>query len=427
MKLVRALSAALQIGLAALLPNVLAGQGVNTAATGSQAVAALQVFLDCPAGCDFDFLRREITYVNWVRDRQDADLHLLITAEGTGGGGRVYILKYIGLRQYQKLTDELRFATRESDTGDEVRRQLTQRIALGLVPYLAHGSRAGQIRIGFADTASAVSAAPLHDPWNYWVFRIGGAGSLSGESQTKSSRVSGYFSASRVTEAWKYSFSGNASYSHTTYTLSDGTTFPSILKSYSSGASITRSLGGHWALNLQAGARHSTWENYDLFASVSPGIEFDVFPYTDFSRRQLLFVYAVGLNRAQYTDTTIFNKLEETRPTQRFVAAASATQPWGYLSAQIKYSSYLDKMSQNRFSVDVGTSIRIARGLNFDIDGGYSRVRDQISLLKGGLTDEEILLQLRQLRTAYYYYADVGLSFTFGSKTNNVVNPRFSR
>ena len=32
---------------------------------------ALRVFLDCNR-CDRDYLRREITFVNWVRDRRDA-------------------------------------------------------------------------------------------------------------------------------------------------------------------------------------------------------------------------------------------------------------------------------------------------------------------------------------------------------------------
>jgi len=32
----------------------------------------------------------------------------------------------------------------------------------------------------------------------------------------------------------------------------------------------------------------------------------------------------------------------------------------------------------------------------------------------------------RQLRTSYRYYLAVGISYTFGSIYNNVVNPRFS-
>ena len=38
--------------------------------------SALRVFLDCPdAFCDFDYYRTEITFVNWVRDRQFAQVH----------------------------------------------------------------------------------------------------------------------------------------------------------------------------------------------------------------------------------------------------------------------------------------------------------------------------------------------------------------
>ena len=76
--------------------------------------------------------------------------------------------------------------------------------------------------------------------------------------------------------------------------------------------------------------------------------------------------------------------------------------------------------------MDAFLSVRITRGLNFNVNGGYSRVRDQLSLLKGGLSDEDILLRLKQLKTSYYYYTSVGLSYTFGSKFNNVVNPRFN-
>ena len=62
--------------------------------------SALRVFLDCPnTYCDFDYYRTEITFVNWVRDRQFADLHLLITSQGTGGGAE-HTLAFIGLRRF---------------------------------------------------------------------------------------------------------------------------------------------------------------------------------------------------------------------------------------------------------------------------------------------------------------------------------------
>ena len=36
----------------------------------------LRVFLEC-GPCDFDFVRTEIAYVDWMRDRQDADVHVI--------------------------------------------------------------------------------------------------------------------------------------------------------------------------------------------------------------------------------------------------------------------------------------------------------------------------------------------------------------
>jgi hypothetical protein len=63
--------------------------------------------------------------------------------------------------------------------------------------------------------------------------------------------------------------------------------------------------------------------------------------------------------------------------------------------------------------------------LNFNISGGGSRIRDQLSLVKGEASWEEVLLQRRQLGTGYNYYFSLGLSFTFGSTSSRVVNPRF--
>jgi len=49
--------------------------------------SAPKVFIDCDH-CDIDYIRTEITFVNYVWDRQEADVHILITTQDTGGGGR---------------------------------------------------------------------------------------------------------------------------------------------------------------------------------------------------------------------------------------------------------------------------------------------------------------------------------------------------
>ena len=47
----------------------------------------LAVFLDC-GFCDGTFLRQEMEYVDWVLDREVADVHVLVTQQTTGAGGQ---------------------------------------------------------------------------------------------------------------------------------------------------------------------------------------------------------------------------------------------------------------------------------------------------------------------------------------------------
>jgi hypothetical protein len=83
--------------------------------------SAVRVFFDCPncaPGCDFDFVRTEITRVNWVRNREDADVHALITTQETGGGGREYTLALLGLHRFTGKGNTLRYyATGTSPPG----------------------------------------------------------------------------------------------------------------------------------------------------------------------------------------------------------------------------------------------------------------------------------------------------------------------
>jgi hypothetical protein len=67
----------------------------------------------------------------------------------------------------------------------------------------------------------------------------------------------------------------------------------------------------------------------------------------------------------------------------------------------------------------------VVRGLDFNVGGFFARIKDQLYLSKVGLTPEEVLLRQRERGTDFRFGVDLGLSFRFGSKFNNVVNPRF--
>ena len=56
---------------------------------------AIRVFLDCQGrvrGCDRDFIVTDVNFVNWMRDRFDADVQILVSGLTNGGGGSERLL-----------------------------------------------------------------------------------------------------------------------------------------------------------------------------------------------------------------------------------------------------------------------------------------------------------------------------------------------
>jgi len=79
------------VGVVAALLVVLAafGTAAQQAPVAGPPADSVKVFLDCVnVSCDFDFFRTEITFVDYVRDRKQADVHLLITGKGPAAGER---------------------------------------------------------------------------------------------------------------------------------------------------------------------------------------------------------------------------------------------------------------------------------------------------------------------------------------------------
>lgn len=75
-------------------------------------------------------------------------------------------------------------------------------------------------------------------------------------------------------------------------------------------------------------------------------------------------------------------------------------------------------------SGNTDAQLNLVRGFSLNLSLFAASIRDQLSLPRGGVSNEDVLLQLRQLATSYRYFGSVGISYTFGSRTNNVVNLR---
>jgi hypothetical protein len=383
----------------------------------------LNLFFDCQgSGCrDMDFFRREVPVVNWVRDREVSDLHVLITSQTTGGGGRMYTLAFIGRQDFEGEDQELTVGTAGDATTDEQREAIAGRLKMGLVGYLAGTAAAEQIVISLGTQQGSEGPrengeqqgrggpqGSQDDPWDFWVFRVGGNAFLNGESSFSSSSYSGNLSANRTTEAWKFNISGRYSRRESTFEIGEGEPpVVSLIEDWSTSSLLVKSLTPQWSIGAKVGAGRSTRLNEDLRWNLSPGIEYNFVPYSESSRRAFTLQALINLRHWDYTEETVFLETEETRAAASLTAAVNQIQPWG------------------RTRISLTGSLRLFRGFSVNVGGYYAWVRDQLFLPAGEASTEEILLRQRQLQTSFNYFTSFGFSYQFGSIFNNVVNPRF--
>lgn len=394
-----------------------------------QSASPVRVFIDCVGfHCDTEFFRAEIAFVDHVRDRKDADVHVLLTREPTGSGGSQFTAKFMGQGRFSGFDATLTHAAGATDTSDEQRKALAQVLTLGLVRYVADSPLGSKLKVTYAPESAQAGSQNRQagrDPWNFWVFRVGGNGFFSGEESTTSRSLSASASANRTTEAWKTNLSFSMNDRKSSYDLGDGETFESASKTMSGSARVVKSLGRRWAAAVTGRAGRSTYSNYDLATRFGGGVEFNVFPYTESTRRQLRFQWTAGVNTFDYTEETLYGKTKETLADHSGLVALDLKQPWGQAGVMIDVSQYLHDVSKYQFGAFGNVGLRLFKGFSLDLGGNYALVRDQLSLPKAGATDQDILVQRRALETGYRYFMTIGISYSFGSMYNNVVNPRF--
>ena len=385
----------------------------------------VRVFLDC-GRCDEDYLKKEVTFIDYVRNREDSDVHVLVTTQSTGGGGTQWTLKFIGLGGYQGSDQTLTYNSPQTATSDEVRSGFAEVFKVGLVRYASQSAIADRLRVTYKKPEGAEKdAAKKKDPWNYWIYRINAGGDFNGEESSTGRAVRGSFSASRTTDAWRTSLEANANYRDSTFVLEDDEPFLSVSRNLNSSGILVKSLTQHWSLGLLGSVGANTFQNYALKTRIAPGIEYNIFPYSESTRRMLTLQYTVGHDLHHYREETVYGKMEDQLMDHRAEVGLSLRQPWGSTSAQFSFNQYLNQPSKYSLSLFGGGNFRIVKGLSFDMFGEFSRTRDQIYLPRGEASTEEILLRQRQLLTGYQYFFNFGISYSFGSIFNNIVNPRF--
>jgi hypothetical protein len=394
----------------------------------AQSARAFSIYLDCQDFyCESDFYRSELSFVDHVRDRTAADVHVLVTSQSTGGGGRSFSLAFYGQHRFAGISDTLTANTAQGATEAEQRQVIARTVRLGLVRYLAR-TREGErvaVTLGAPKAASDTATKAAHDPWNAWVFRIGANMNGNSETQYQSAYINGNLRASRITEAWKTTLQVYEDYSDQKFDV-DGEKITTVRRDFGGSALQVRSINDHWSLGGRAGASSSTYLNQRLAATIAPAIEYDLYPYKESTRRQLIAQYSVGMRHFAYNDTTVYFKIKETRPFESLSIGLSQKQQWGSINFGANGYHFLDDFGKSRLSFNLETDVRIIKGLSISSYIDYAVIHDQLYLPKGNLTKDEVLLRQSQLQTGYRAFFYISANYTFGSVLNNVVNPRFN-
>ena len=387
---------------------------------------ALKIYLDCRR-CDINYFREEITFVNFMRDRKDAQVHILVTSQPTASRGQEYTLAFIGQLDFAGKNDTLMYVRNQNDTENIVRVGLVRTLKLGLASYAARTPLADYLDLSFA---RVVSPTAVIDKWDSWVFRLSTNTNFNGEESRNSFGINGSVSADRITEALKIRLSLNGNYNERNFKEDDEDNGDdkwekNITSSQNISSLAVKSITDHWSVGASLLGISSSYRNIQRGIILSPAVEYNLFPYSQSTRRELRFLYKINSSDVVYVDSTIYDQISETLFGQSLDINLEITEKWGTLRVGLEASHYFHDFEKNRLELSSNLNLRLFKGLSLSLNGSIERIHDQLSLSKEEIEEEDVYLRIRELATAYEYRGSIGLSYTFGSIYSNVVNPRF--
>jgi len=383
---------------------------------------APKVYLDCR--CDRSYIKEHIPLVNYVGDRNDADIHILFTDQRTGSG-REYNLLFKGRNYFVGINDTVKYFTNQVETENQTRIKMVEALKAGLVKYIYRSKVAGQMKIIYADNgAEPQGGTGLADDWDFWVFRTSIRTSLGGQQTSNSNSFEGSFSVNRVTEESKINFYLSNQYSENNFEYADET-IKNVSRNQNLSGSFINAIDDHFSWGVWSSGNKSTYGNIKLGLSGSTGIEYNFFPYSEANQRQFNIQYRINSRYNYYQSETIYFKTEESLWSHSLHISMELIETWGSAGFGINGSNYLHNFSLYSLGANGFISWKIAKGISLDMSGRYSKINNQLALPRGDASLEDVLLRSREIQTQYSYNFSVGLSYTFGSIYNNAVNPRF--
>lgn len=252
------------------------------------------LFFDC-SFCDQQFYRQNISYVNFVRDRRLADVYVLLTQNYCGNGGCNYNLFFSGSGRFEGMKDTLVFEAIANAASLDVKQGILDKLKEGLLPYLVKTPLAKKITYDIKTDDENNGAEKIKDKWNFWTFNINGNGFGNGNSYSSNFGFNANVNTNRTTEKFKTETGGWYFRNKQKFQVDDTTTITGMQSNAGAYHLIAFSIGKNWAAGHFATYFTSLQSNLKNSTSYFPGIEYNVFPYEQASRRQLRFIYRAGV------------------------------------------------------------------------------------------------------------------------------------
>ena len=383
---------------------------------------SIKLFLKC--SCDSNYIRDQINYIDYVRDQEDANIILEVYGDPNGNRGK-YSIYFIGKNNFIGMDDKLSFESHPKMTNDEIRSGLKDKIQTGILKYLVKTTDINDLNISITKLDNNISDSDslIVDKWKNWIFEISASGYYEKESSRKVNDFNGRFEVNRYTEDWRIETTLRF-FKRIEEFLSENNNFKSSRVYKGAYGKIVRSISDHWSTGIFYGLSEDSYENIKFSNNFSPAIEYSIFPYKDVVRREMVLEYKIGYRKNNYQSKTIYGKNDEFLGTHSFAFKTRYRQNWGDIYSRFSFFTYLHDNSKNRLTFDNYLNIRIFEGFSLRLGAEIRFIRDQINLAAGQASIEDLLLQQRSIATDFYNEFRLGLTYTFGSAFNNIINTR---
>lgn len=392
-----------------------------TFAQASEEPLRIKAQIDC-RGCDDSFMRQNIEFLDHVRDQDLAEIYVLVNTSGNPSS-IIYDIEYLGKGRFEGINNKFTADFSRTLTGNEIRQELLNTLRKGFVPYLLHTDLSESMDVVMNEVAETTTNK-IEDPWNNWIFSVRGNMNMENQDTREEFNYNVGFEGDKVTEHWRVRLDGNYNRNILKITESDNSSFTSIRDRKFIGGSIVKSLGNHWSAGVFSNVSSNTVDNFKLRTAVAPAIEYSIYDYQEVLTREITFAYQVGYNHQDYLETTIFDKMEESFYNQSLSMNLRYRKNWGSVFSSIRASHFLNDPDKNRLSINNYASVRLFKGFSVRVNADFQVIKDQINLPKGEASLEDIILQQRALATTSKLNLGLGMSYTFGSIFNNVLNTR---